>query len=336
MINLKHEFQQMIKEIENQESGDIYKLKLISTTQPYLLAGIDTLNMNRQLYIDLGQAAWEDEQMKSLPRWRGLSLDIKFFERMGPLKKRYFLVLKQESEKSPEIFEDLLQNLIEHLEFMTEGDTLFSVVFSVLDRWRNFFSRGGYYLLTEEQQRGLFGELYFIREWMNKFPAHPPLLIEQWEGPMSGRIDFKNTKYAVEIKTCVEKLRKEIKIANEKQLKLTEVVNKIYLYVCFIEPNQTHGQSLQEIVEEIRGILSHRSERLLLKFNDLLMELGFKEDEYKDKLFFVHTEEAYEVTEDFPKISDEILPAGVSHVSYSIDLNHCKAFERKIDEVFKM
>lgn len=336
MISLKNEFEQMIKECEGQTSGDLYKLKAISTSHPYLLAGIDTLNMNRQLYIDLGQVAWADEQLRSLPRWRGLSLGIKYFERMGPLKQRYFLVLKQESEKSPEIFEDLLQNLIEHLELMTEEDTLFSVVFSVLDRWRNFFSRGGYYLLTDEQQRGLFGELYFIREWMNKFPNQPPLLIEQWEGPMSGRIDFKNTKYAVEIKTCVEKLRKEIKISNEKQLKLTEVVNKIYLYVCFIEPNQTYGQSLQGIVEEIRDMLSLRSERLLLKFNDLLMELGFKEDEYKEKLFFVHTEEVYEVTKDFPKISDEELPIGISHVSYNIDLNHCVAFAREVDEVFKM
>lgn len=336
MISLKNEFEQMIKEIKSQENGDVYKLKAISIAHPYLLAGIDTLNMNRQLYIDLGQIAWADEQLRSLPRWRGLSLSIKFLERMGPLKQRYFLVLKQESEKSPEIFEDLLQNLIEHLAFMTEEDTLFNVIFSVLDRWRNFFSKGGYYLLTDEKQRGLFGELHFIREWMNKFPNHPPLLIEQWEGPTSGRIDFKSAKYAVEIKTCVEKLRKEITISNEKQLKLTEVVNKIYLYVCFIEPNKTHGQSLQGIVEELRDILLQRSERLLLKFNDLLMELGFKENEYKEKLFFVHTEEVYEVTEEFPKILDEELPTGISHVSYNIDLNHCKAFAREVEEAFKM
>lgn len=336
MISLKNEFEKMIKEIEGKKNEDIYKLKIISTNIPFLLAGIDTLNLNRQLYIDLGEVAWADEQLRSLPKWRGLSLSIKFFDRIGPLKQRYFLVLKQETEKSPEIFEDLLQNLIDHLEFMSVDDTLFSVVFLVLDRWRNFFSRGGYFLLTDEKQRGLYGELHFIQKWMNKFPNQPPLLIEQWEGPTSGRIDFKNSRYGVEIKTCVEKLRKEIKISNEKQLKLTEVVSQIYLYVCFIEPNQTHGQSLQGIVDEIRSMLLARSERLLLKFNDLLTELGFKEDEYKDKLFFIHTEEVYEVTEEFPKITDNELPLGISHVSYNIDLNHCKDFSRALDEVFKM
>ena len=125
---------------------------------------------------------------------------------------------------------------------------------------------------------------------MERFPNQPPLLIENWEGPTSGRIDFKNHKYGVEIKTSTEGLRKEIKISNEKQLSLTDTVRNLYLYVCFIEINQTEGATLQEIVDRIREILVERSQRLLLRFNDLLLEMGFKDGEYVDKLFFVHEE----------------------------------------------
>ena len=72
----------------------------------------------------------------------------------------------------------------------------------------------------------------------------------------------------MEIKTSTEGLRKEIKISNEKQLSLTDTVRNLYLYVCFIEINQTEGATLQEIVDRIREILVERSQRLLLRFND--------------------------------------------------------------------
>ena len=82
----------------------------------------------------------------------------------------------------------------------------------------------------------------------------------------------------------------KIKISNEKQLSLTDTVRNLYLYVCFIEIDQTEGATLQEIVDRIREILVERSQRLLLRFNDLLLEMGFKDGEYVDKLFFVHEE----------------------------------------------
>ncbi|MBG9721510.1 PD-(D/E)XK motif protein [Bacillus mycoides] len=336
MIRIKSEFEYMIQDMKNQTVRDVYKLKLISTSIPYLFAGIDTLNMHRKLYVDLGKKPLEEEQIRSLPRWQGLSVKMEYFERIGPLKERYFLILSQESEESPEIFESVLQNLIDHIIHMEYEDTLFSVAYRVLDKWRIFFSRGGYKRLNDEKQQGLFGELFYIKKWMERFPNQPPLLIENWEGPTSGRIDFKNHKYGVEIKTSTEGLRKEIKISNEKQLSLTDTVRNLYLYVCFIEINQTEGATLQEIVDRIREMLVKRSQRLLLKFNDLLLEMGFKDDEYVDKLFFVHEEKNYHVTDCFPRISADSLPLGISHVSYYIDLTHCKEYECTLEEVFKL
>ena len=60
----------------------------------------------------------------------------------GLLKRTLFLILSQESEESPEIFESVLQNLIDHIIHMEYEDTLFNVTYRVLDKWRIFFSRG--------------------------------------------------------------------------------------------------------------------------------------------------------------------------------------------------
>lgn len=337
MIDVKSEYKRMLDDIEGQSVGDVYKLQLLTYKPPYIIAGIDPLNKERQLYIDIGDKSWERTQLNSLPKWRGLSCDIKYMEQIGPLKDCHLLVLRQETEQTEqtaEIFEDVLQSLINHIEQMDEEEALYATVFSVLDRWRHFFSRGGSRKLTEEQQRGLFAELYYILEWMKKFPQEPPLIIENWQGPRSGRVDIVNFKQGIEIKSCSDKLRKEIKISNEKQLKLSGTIDQLYLYVCYIEANKSKGLSLQMIIEEIRNLLLERSGRLLLFFNDLLVEAGFKEQEYNELLFYVSHEEVYEVMEDFPRLLDSDLPAGITHVSYNIDLTHCEKFLRDRDLAF--
>jgi hypothetical protein len=336
MVSIKEEFRQMVKEIENEPEREAYKLRVIHAKFPVMLAGLDIVNKRRQLYIDLGTEGWESDQIKSLPKWRGLSIKVEFFERLVLLKRHYFLVITQETEQSSDIFEMILQNLLDHSINKNEEETLFSTIYKILDKWRNFFLRGGYRRLTEEKQRGLFGELWFIQDWLNRFPGVPPLLIEQWEGPTSGRIDFKNSKCGVEIKTTNDKLSKTIKISNEKQLKLSNGVSIIYLYVCFLEPSRTHGISLEDMVSQVRNAIAERSDRLALIFNDFLVDLGFKEDEYTDSYYFVDKVEVYEATGDFPKISYEEIPTGISHVSYSLDLSHCLEFERNVDQVFKV
>ncbi|MGD6856387.1 PD-(D/E)XK motif protein [Bacillus infantis] len=335
MLNLKIEFEQMIQELKNQDDSEVYKLNVLTYESPVMFAGIDPANHHRQLYIDLGTEAWDDSQERALPKWRGMSVKVEYFEKLFLLKEHYFLVIRQEDEQSPEIFDVVLQNLAEHL-IAEKEDSLFSTVYKVLDRWRTFFLRGGFKRLSDEQQRGLFGELWFINEWLDKHPGQPPLIIEQWEGPTKGRIDFKGSRCGLEIKTVIDKLSKTIKISNENQLKLNEAVSSIYLYVCFLEQSRTHGISLQDLAQEVRAKLAKRSERIALIYSDLMTDLGFREEEYGDTLFFVEKTEVYEAGENFPRLLKEHLPKGISHVSYNIDLTHCSEYEKDSDDIYQM
>jgi hypothetical protein len=335
VLNLKIEFEQMIQELKNQDDSEVYKLNVLTYESPVMFAGIDPANHHRQLYIDLGTEAWDDSQERALPKWRGMSVKVEYFEKLFLLKEHYFLVIRQEDEQSPEIFDVVLQNLAEHL-IAEKEDSLFSTVYKVLDRWRTFFLRGGFKRLSDEQQRGLFGELWFINEWLDKHPGQPPLIIEQWEGPTKGRIDFKGSRCGLEIKTVIDKLSKTIKISNENQLKLNDEVSSIYLYVCFLEQSRTHGMSLQDLAREVRAKLAERSERIALIYSDLMTDLGFREEEYGDTLFFVEKTEVYEAVEDFPRLLKEHLPKGISHVSYNIDLTHCSEYEKDPDDIYQM
>lgn len=304
MLNLKLEFEELIQELRGKDDSEVYKLNVLTYENPIMFAGIDPANHHRRLYIDLGPGGWDEDQEKALPKWRGMSVKVEYFEKLSLLKEHYFLVIRQEDEQSPEIFELVLQNLADHLAVAEEEGSLFSTVYKVLDRWRTFFQRGGFKRLSEEQQRGLFGELWFINEWLEKHPGQPPLIIEHWEGPTKGRIDFKGTRCGIEIKTIIEKLSKTIKISNENQLKLNEAVSSIYLYVCFLEQSRTHGLSLQELAGQA--------------------------------LYFMEKTEVYEAGEKFPRLIKEHLPKGISHVSYNIDLTHCSAHEKRLETIYQL
>jgi len=335
VLNINSEFEKINSKIITGQEIESYILRIIRSDSPVLLIGIDTVNLSRQLYVDLGTEVWEKEQLLALPKWRGLTLKIEYMEKLAILKKKSFLVITQESEQSADIFEVVLQNLVDNYEIKEESETLFAITYRVLDRWRNFFQRSGYFKLSDEQQRGLFGELWYMKEWLAYYPTNPPLLIDNWEGPTSGRIDYKVSECGIEIKTVSDKISKAIKISNENQLKLSNAIKKILVYVCFIEPSKTHGISLQDLVTEVRESISRRSDRLLIKFNDLLSDLGFREEDYANSFYVVEKVEVYEARIGFPRIIKDDLPKGISHVSYNIDLTHCDLFRVEVDNAYQ-
>ncbi|WP_240522856.1 PD-(D/E)XK motif protein [Bacillus cereus] len=325
----------LIDQPKNEESDDIYRLEPVYFQRPFILIGVDLLNLQRRIYVDITNENWDEEQLKSFPKWRGIDIGQEYFSQIGPLKEKNFLVISQIVEDGEEIFERVLQNLVDHI-LIEEESPLYTVIYEVLDRWHNFFKRKWDAKLNLEEEMGLFGELYYIDKWLEKFPNEPPLIIKDWKGPLKNRIDFVGKNSGVEIKTVMPKIRDEVKISNEKQLELNPVTNKLFLYVLKIEVNDSVGQSLQNIIEVIEEKLIERAPSLAVKFKDLLLEVGVMSEEYNEHYFFVHEEIAYNANKDFPKLTSENLPLGITNVSYSLDLSHCNSFKVSLEEIFNL
>ena len=333
MINIAERFEKLIVQAKMEQSNDVYKLESIYFQKPFILIGVDLLDFQRRIYIDVTDEGWDSEQLKSFPKWRGIAIDQEYFERIGPLKEKTFLIISQSVEDSEEIFEKVLQNLVDHI-LMQEQIPLYTVVYEILDRWHNFFKRKYEKQLTLEEEMGLFGELYYIKRWLVTYAQEPPLIIKDWKGPLKNRIDFVNKSRGVEIKTVSPKIRDEIRISSEKQLEVTPVINDLHLYVLKIEISESIGQTLQIMIEEIESILLERAPSLAVKFKDLLLEIGVTSDDYDSNFFYVHEELVYQVRDSFPRITSESLPIGISNVSYTIDLSHCNAFKIPIEAIF--
>ncbi|MEC2255427.1 PD-(D/E)XK motif protein [Bacillus thuringiensis] len=335
MINISERFKLLIDQPKNEESDDIYRLEPVYFQRPFILIGVDLLNLQRRIYVDITNENWDEEQLKSFPKWRGIDIGQEYFSQIGPLKEKNFLIISQVVEDGEEIFERVLQNLVDHI-LVEEESPLYTVIYEVLDRWHNFFKRKRDSKLNLEEEMGLFGELYYINKWLEKFPYDPPLIIKDWKGPLKNRIDFVGKHSGVEIKTVAPKIRDEIKISNEKQLELNPVTSRLFLYVLKIEVNDSIGKSLQNIIEVIEEQLIERAPSLAVKFKDLLLEVGVMSEEYNEHYFFVHEEIAYNANKDFPKLTSESLPLGITNVSYSIDLSHCNSFKVSLEEVFNL
>lgn len=333
MINISEKFNFLIEKSKTEKSDDIYRLEPIYFQKPFILIGIDLLNLQRRIYIDITNENWDEDQFKSFPKWRGIDIGLEYFSQIGPLKEKNFIVISQIVEDSEEIFERVLQSLVNHI--LAEGELpLYTVIYEVLDRWHNFFKRKWDTKLTLEEEMGLFGELHYINKWLDLFPQEPPLIINGWKGPLKNRIDFVSKSTGIEIKTVSPKIRYEVKISNEKQLELNPVIDTLFLYVLKIEVNDSTGKSLQNMIEIIEEQLINRAPSLAVKFKDLLLEAGVTGEDYDENYFYVHEELAYKVTEEFPKLISKNLPKGITNVSYSVDLSHCENFEVRLEGIF--
>lgn len=333
MINITEAFQKLLEDVEQENSQEVYKLKTIYFQNPFIIIGIDLITKDRRMYIDITDENWNENQLNSFPKWKGVFVTKEFFERIGPLKEKNFLMIAQDVDNSEEIFENLLQSLVDHI-LINDQQPLFTVIYEVLDRWHNFFRFKSNKRLSLEEQMGVFGELFYIDTWLKKFSEEPPLIIDAWKGPTRHRVDFVKKNVGVEIKTLSPKIHEGIRISNEKQLELSNVIQKIYLYVLKIEDTQADGQSIQDLIDSIRIQLNARSQTSLVRFNDLLLDLYILDDVYNDIYFYVHNEETYEVTAKFPKLISSNLPVGISNISYTIDLSHCIDYKVDTDKVY--
>jgi hypothetical protein len=192
-----------------------------------------------------------------------------------------------------------------------------------LKRWQAFLNRHLPEGLGEEAQRGLFGELWFLRKHLLQL-----LLAEQavaaWKGPTRAVHDFQLPGTSIEVKTTVSRQHTKLCITGERQLDDAKLEN-LFLFHLAIEQREL-GKSLPELVADIRERLADCCARE--KFEDLLLESGYLDghaNNYSQPYIFRESH-YFRVIDGFPRLTDKQLPLGVGDLSYTITLGQCMNF----------
>jgi uncharacterized protein YbaR (Trm112 family) len=232
-----------------------------------------------------------------------------------------------------DIFTMFIEDIIEKLSGNTDSESALVAINQRVGYWRRLFSKATGEILSPEKQRGLYGELVFLRTSLQN-KSNKTQVLHSWRGAESSNQDFARNKNAVEIKTSKAN-SSIVHISNEQQLNFN---NWDSLYLGLISVTETTGKnnSIYSIIEEIKSLLEHDM-ILCNQLETKLKEVGLNPDiieEYSDTGYSVNRRRYFRIQDGFPLIIKEDLRHDAIHnVKYQIEISNCDSFEISENEV---
>lgn len=141
-----------------------------------------------------------------------------------------------------------------------------------------------------------------------------------WNGPKGASYDIETGTGFVEVKSTIARSKREVSISNHFQLKPEG--KPLNLVLCQFEPSNMTGVSIDGIVNDIASLGYNTA-----PIEEALKGMGFEPGmSSRKKLFILHDMLQYAIDDDFPRITPEsfvdgVLPAGITKITYTVDLS---------------
>ena len=126
----------------------------------------------------------------------GIAIDL----RNGDLSARQRLILTLARHIDSDLFLSLCETLIGSLKDIGDSATALAVALAHLKRWKAFLAGRNARLLSSEEVRGLFGELYVLR-MLYQGTLTQTVAVDSWCGPDASHQDFIFGNRAIEVKS---------------------------------------------------------------------------------------------------------------------------------------
>jgi len=244
-------------------------------------------------------------------------------------KTKKFLLILLLNKQHKDIFSTLCEDLISGVSEVSNEHTLVEKLLERLAKWQSLFEKVAMQGLSDEAQRGLFGEVYFLRIFLNN-STNKNYCVKSWFGPEKSIQDFQYSNWAVEVKTTHGNNHQKIHITSERQLD-DSIIEKIFLYHLSLDVRVGNGESINDIIEDVLKFLKDNTIAYNL-FKLKLLESGYFETHkslYEERGYTIRQENIYHVSGNFPRITESLIPIGVGDVKYSIVLSESE--EWRID-----
>jgi len=248
----------------------------------------------------------------------------------GPNAGQNFIIIRLTDRTLEEIFGVLCDDLIDSVKDTADEQELAAVLIARLNQWAALFERATTEGLSSESQRGLYGELYLLRLLVGT-GCDSQLSLEAWLGPSGGVRDFQWGNSAIEVKTTHGNNHQRIRISSERQLDPSNL-ESLFLYHLSIETLQNASETLNELVDELLGLLSPFQN----SFKAKLFQYGYFDHHrhlYESHGYRIRASRFYDVRSEFPRIEEGDLRSGVGDVTYSIVISQFSDFLVTEDEV---
>ena len=267
------------------------------------------------------------DRPQPLPRLPKLKNLVTSF-RSVPDGSAFVLGLRERSQA--EIFETLCRDIVEAGEAAADRHEALSRTLQRTRRWHHLLRGGKENGLSVEEQRGLVGELAFLRELISAFG--PDTAIEAWTGPTGAAKDFEFIGTCVEVKARRVAAKPYIAISSEDQLADVEDSSLCLRVINVASAISPEGRSLHDHVQMTSDMFEQDGSSVE-EWEERLYSTGYDpENVYEERRWLLGSNTDYAVVEGFPRISPP-LASGVDNVRYSISLDACEAFKLEGDLV---
>ena len=303
----------------------IYPEKMIKM---YLVVDCDQIR--RSLLIDISDKCIEIE---GFPLWKGLSIQKKKLRiENGP--EVAYIMIGNNLRETNDIYESVISNIVENLKNIACDDKIEFELKTILAKWQFFFEKYGEKGLSPTEQKGLYGELWILRNLLGFMDLYKAL--HGWTGVQKTNHDFQYSNGALEMKTTSAKQHQKVHISSEKQLD-DEGLPALFLALLVVNEIQHVGESLPKIVKDLRRLFS-ADIGIALLFEEKIQSSGYldvHESKYTSRYVKRYCK-VFKVQEGFPRIIHKNLPNGIGDISYSVAVSACKDFEVEINSVMQL
>lgn len=309
----------------------LFKLRYSDTSNCDVFLGVKYPETHRLLIVRVPFLTGKEFNFKY--EFRGLKFDkIYDPDNSGFLLLNLVLVDKQFKDVFDSLVADILAAIINESDFKV----ILKKYSNRLIKWQSLFERFRQQGLTPEEQRGLYGELYFMRKFLQINSDFSNIVIS-WIGPEKQVRDFQFGRWSVEVKTTHGNNHQKVQISSERQLDTTNIDN-LFLNHLSLETMQQSGETLNQMVDSINEILNIDLSAFN-QFRNKLTDARFFDHHrqlYSDVGYFIRQDDYYKVENQFPRIEEADIPNGVGDVKYSIIVSQCNDYKISEGEIFKI
>ena len=260
---------------------------------------------------------------RRLPKLRGLRVETL----PGDRDNHERIVIRLIDQEQREIFLQFCRDIVDATMLANNEEQAVQHFLTRTWRWHRLLQLGRDRRLSDQEQRGLIGELVVLVRHM--LPAlGATAAVRSWTGPLESPHDFELSQVHVEAKARSSSLP-VVRISSEFQLDSSNA-NTLFLHVTEVTTatkKADNASTLSDFANMVRGRISGADITAVDLLEQRLAAAGFDwSDNYTDKPWTVGDASVYEIGEGFPRITPTMCPAGVSNVGYAIRLADCKRF----------
>lgn len=240
----------------------------------------------------------------------------------------YWLSFDLENNALSNLFNTFCSDMVNSLDGINNEEIELKCLKKRFDSWKKMFQNTPQKELSEEEEQGLFGELYFLYKFMApKYGLEKAIF--SWTGPLDYSKDFSIDETWYEIKTSNANAS-SIKISSINQL---DSDKDGFLGVIKIEKmsNEYRG-TLSSVFELIEAILNEiKNTQTQEVFIEKLSKFSFDtENNAIPRRYDVKSMTLYNVTDDFPRLTKtNIAFPEIENVSYTINLAGIERFKKE-------